>query len=529
MTQAHYDYVIIGSGFGGGVSALRLSEKGYKVLVVEKGLRFAREDFPKDNTDFARWYWAPKLGARGIFQMTFLDHVTIVHGVGVGGGSLVYACTLPTPADPFFASPSWSSLASWKAELAPHYETALRMLGATKTPTHSPADETLREIAADLGRAEHFDKPRVSVFFGQPGKEVPDPYFDGKGPSRVGCIACGACMTGCRYGAKNTVDMNYLYLAERLGCEVRPETEVLAVRESSPSGYRVEYKCSTADRDHGAVTADNVIFSGGVMGTVPLLLKMKEDPKGLPRLSPRVGDFVRTNSEALISISSRDESVDYSTGIAISAIVHTDEHSHVETVRYGAGSNFFQNKMLPHAAGATLGARVGATAGLLRKHWSKFRAMQTAPDMAKRSTILLYMRTLEGTLRFRLGRGLLTGFAKGLVSKMDESGAAPTAFMPEASDIAERFAEKVDGIAVTLASETLLGTPSTAHILGGACMGATAEQGVIDARHRVHGYEGLYVIDGAAVSANPGVNPSLTITALAERAMTFIPAKAANP
>lgn len=525
MARAKYDFIIIGSGFGGSVSALRLSEKGYKVLVVEKGLRFDREDFARSTSDFKKWYWRPQMGAKGIFQLSFFDHITVAHGVGVGGGSLVYACTLPTPKDDFFASSSWAKLAEWKRELSPHYETALRMLGANENESDHAADRITREIAEEMGRADHYEKTRVSIFFGEPGKEVDDPYFDGKGPRRVGCTECGACMTGCRVGAKNTLDQNYLYLAERLGCEILPETEVLAVREAEGGGYRVETKRSTSDEGHAELFAEKVIFSGGVLGTVPLLLKMKEDPEGLPRLSDRVGDAVRTNSESIICVVSEDDEVDYSKGIAISSILHTDEHSHFEPVRYGAGSNFYQPFLFPHAPGGNLVSRTFGSIGIAMKNFRRFRAMKTAKDIAVRGTIMLYMRTLDGTLKLRMGRSLLNGFKKGLVTKLDEGTPPPAAFMKEATEIAWRFAEKVRGLPYTLASETLLGTGTTAHILGGACMGATAEEGVIDHQHRVFGYDGLYVIDGAAVSANPGVNPSLTITALAERAMSFIPEK----
>jgi cholesterol oxidase len=525
MSDSRYDFIVIGSGFGGSVSALRLSEKGYRVLVIEKGLRFGREDFARNTSDFKKWYWRPSLGATGIFQLSFFDHITVAHGVGVGGGSLVYACTLPTPKDDFFESASWASLADWKRELMPHYDTALRMLGATVNRSEHEADRITREIAEEMGRGDHYEKTRVSIYFGEPGREVDDPFFGGEGPKRVGCTECGACMTGCRVGAKNTLDQNYLYLAEKLGCEIRPETEVLAVREAPEGGYVVETKRSTADEDHRTFHADQVIFSGGVLGTIPLLLKMKEDPKGLPHLSDRVGDAVRTNSESIICVVSEDDEVDYSKGIAISSILHTDEHSHFEPVRYGAGSNFYQPILFPHAPGKSALSRVLGSIGIATKHFGRFKAMKTAKDIAVRGTIMLYMRTLDGTLRLRLGRSLLNGFRRGLVTKLDEGSPAPETFMKEATDIAWRFAEKVRGLPYTLASETVLGTGTTAHILGGACMGTSAADGVIDDKHRVFGYPGLYVIDGAAVSANPGVNPSLTITALAERAMSYVPEK----
>lgn len=525
VSETHYDWIIVGSGFGGSVSALRLTEKGYRVLVLEKGKRWQPTDFPENNMDIKNWLWMPQAGLRGFFQMSFMEHVTILHGVGVGGGSLTYANTLPMPKLGFFRSKSWAHLADWHKELAPHYETARHMLGAAEFPGNTKGDDVLREIAKDLGREDHFHKTEVGVFFGKPDEKVPDPYFDGEGPDRVGCNYCGACMTGCRVGAKNTLDHNYLYLAEKQGCRISPETEVTAVRPAG-DGYVVETK-QTFGRTTQAFTADNVVFSGGVMGTVPLLLKLKEDPRGLPRLSERLGDAVRTNSEALFGSMAPDSDDDYSRGIAITSILHTDDHSHLEPVRYAKGSNFFRFLVLPHVPGETLAGRVaGAVRGFMRQPGKWLRAYMV-PDMSKQSQILLYMRTLEGTLKMRLGRDVRTGFRKGLVTKLDDPASSPQAFMKEATDLARRFAEKTKGVTATMFTELLLGVPSTAHILGGCCMGEDAGSGVIDSEHRVFGYDGLYVIDGSAVSANPGVNPSLTITALAERAMSRVPPKAA--
>lgn len=526
--MSHWDWIIIGSGFGGSVSALRLVEKGYKVLLLEKGKRFQTEDFAENNWDLKRWMWMPGMGLRGIFQMSFMPHVTIMHGVGVGGGSLVYANTLPTPRDEFFAAKSWSHLAEWKDELTPHYATAKRMLGAAENPRMTAGDRVLEEIAHDIGRPQHFHPTEVAVYFGQPGKRVPDPYFGGRGPDRVGCNFCGACMTGCRIGAKNTLDKNYLWLAEHQGLELKAETEVVAVRPrdgaNGKSGYAVEARHSFDRKAKPQTfTADKVVFSGGVMGTMPLLLAMKADKKALPHLSERIGDSVRTNSESLIGIIAPEAKEPFSKGVAITSILHTDDHSHVEPVRYGNGSGFFRTMVLPSANGHTLGERLKnmvKSFSAQPAQWAKAFAVE---DFARQSQIMLYMRTLEGTLRMRLGRSALNGFRKGLVTELDDPTQAPKAFMPEATDIAERFAKKVGGVTATLLTETLLGVPSTAHILGGACMGRHADEGVIDKDHKVFGYEGLYVIDGSAVSANPGVNPSLTITAMAERAMSRIP------
>lgn len=525
--EERFDWVVIGSGFGGSVAALRLAEKGYRVCVLEKGRRFAPEDFPKTNWDLRRWLWLPGLGMRGIFQMSFLRHATIFHGVGVGGGSLNYANTLPRPRRDFFEAPSWTHLADWEAELEPHYATARRMLGVVPVPVTTRGDRVLGEIARDMGREAHFSPTEVGVYFGPPDQRAPDPYFGGEGPERVGCTHCGACMTGCRVGAKNTLDRNYLHLAERRGCRIEPETEARAVRPRPEGGYRVEARQGRRGRRR-SFTADRVVFAGGVMGTLPLLLAMKGDPAGLPRLSDRLGHDVRTNSEALLGVIAPDDGADFSHGVAITSILQTDEHSHVEPVRNGAGSGFFRLITLPHAPAATAFGRIaGAVGALIRQPRAWFRAL-TVRDFSRSSQILLYMRTIDGTMRMRLGRSLRSPFRRGLVTEVDDPAHAPRAFVAEATELARRWAEKVAGVTATMFTETLLGVPSTAHVLGGCCMGADAAEGVIDRDHQLFGYDGLYVVDGAAVSANPGVNPALTITALAERAMSKVPAKRAD-
>jgi len=512
------DWLIIGSGFGGSVSALRLTEKGYRVVVLEKGRRLRGTDFPKTNWNLKRWLWMPTLGWRGLFKMTFFRHVTVLSGVGVGGGSLVYANTLPIPKDDFFQASSWGHLAAWKEELAPHYATARRMLGATTNPLRTVPDRVLQEVGADMGRTD-FQPSTVAVYFGEPGVTVKDPYFDGEGPDRTGCNACGGCMLGCRHDAKNTLDKNYLHLAERRGLTLHADTEVTWVRPLPGGGYEVEALQGARRffRKKLRFTARNVIFAGGVLGTLDLLLKLKASKGGLPRLSDRLGDGVRTNSEALMGIVSGRKEHDLSRGIAIGSILHTDAQSHLEPVRYSAGSGFFRLLMAPQVHGATLLQRLARLVGLLARHPLRFLKAWFVPDFAKRTLILLYMRTLEGHLRMKRSRALGLGTAL-------QAGPAPTSNMPEAFDLARRVSDKLDGYPMTMVSETLLGIPTTAHILGGCCMGDSAETGVIDAQHRLFGHDGLYVVDGSAISANPGVNPSLTITALAERAMSFIPA-----
>ncbi|HUH13879.1 MAG TPA: GMC family oxidoreductase [Longimicrobiales bacterium] len=526
-SQPPWDYIVVGSGFGGSVAALRLVEKGWRVLLLEKGSRLAEQDFARTNWNLRRWLWAPALGFRGPFRMSFLRHVTALTGVGVGGGSLVYANTLPLPRDDFFAAPSWAHLGDWKGELTRHYATAARMLGATENPLTTFPDEVLAEVARDLGREAGFEKTRVGVWFGQPGETVPDPYFGGEGPERTGCIHCGGCMLGCRHGAKNTLDRNYLWLAERRGLTLRADAEVTWIRPAD-GGYEVTAlegrSPLRALRRRRTYRTRGVVLAGGVLGTVPLLLELRAAPDGLPGLSARVGDAVRTNEEVLIGVVSQRRDRAMSEGVAITSILHTDNHSHLEPVRYSDGSGLFRLLMAPHAPGRTWAARLAAMGGrVLRQPVRTLRAL-LVPDLARHTLILLYMRTLDGRLALRLGRRPLAGFRRALVSSVS-AGRAPTAAIPEATALAERVAEKVDGYPMSLATEGLLGTPTTAHILGGCVMGKDAEEGVVDARNRVFGYPDLFVVDGSAVSANPGVNPALTITALAERAMSFVEAR----
>jgi cholesterol oxidase len=523
-----WDWLIVGSGFGGSVSALRLAEKGYSVLVLEKGRRWASQEFPKTNWNLRRWLWIPALGCRGFFQMTFFRHLTALTGVGVGGGSLVYANTLPTPGDGFFDAPSWGHLADWQAELEPHYQTARGMLGATDYPHLTAPDRVLKSMAEQRGRGEHFHSTPVAVYFGEPNVKVPDPYFGGEGPDRAGCTNCGGCMTGCRFGAKNTLDTNYLWLAEGKGAEVRPDTKVTWIRPhkdgAEPYEVTAEERVGAFRKETRTFRAKNVILAGGVLGTVELLLRLKKHPDGLPGVSARAGDRVRTNSEVLIGITTQRRDLDMSEGVSITSIFHTDDQSFVEPTRFASGSGFFRTLATPHASGRNLFLRFSSVVHrVLNDPIGNLRAF-LVPDWARRTCVLLYMRTHEGYIRLTSRRRLASLFGSGLRSARGQ-GPAPTAAIPEATELADEFADQVDGVVGSILTETLFGIPTTAHLLGGACMGQTIQEGVIDHRHRVFGFDGLYVIDGSSMSANPGVNPSLTITALAERAMSFIPDK----
>lgn len=520
-----YDYIIVGSGFGGSVSALRLSEKGYKVLVVEKGKWFQAKDFPKTNWNLKKWLWMPYLRFFGIMKLSVFKHIAIISGTGVGGGSLVYADTLPTPKTAFFNSGSWKDLNDWEKELKPYYEKAFKMLGATKNPKLFDGDLGLQKVARDLNITEKFDATRVAVFFGKPNQTVKDPYFEGEGPDRSGCTFCGACMTGCRHNAKNTLDKNYLYLAQKHGAEILAENEVYDVETITTAdgsqGYEVSLKSSTKFlKTHRKIKARGVIFSGGVLGTVKLLLNLKR--KSLPHLSDKLGEDIRSNNETLISVSGLDKDKNYSKGIAIGSILDTDENSHLEICRYGEGSNAWKLVHLPYVTGSNVVFRLFKTVVKLLKNPVDYFKIYFVNGWAKHTVVLLFMQTLDSTLTFK--RNYF-----GQMTSTVSTGKAPTPFIPESIKLVEAYRNAINGVSTSFALETLAGIPSTAHILGGAVMGNDPNTGVIDKNNKVFGYQNMFVIDGAMISANPGVNPSLSITAIAERAMDQIPNKKNYP
>ncbi len=514
---------VVGSGFGGSVCALRLTEKGYRVAVLEAGKRWTKDNLPETNWDLRNYLWFPKLGMRGFQRMSLLRDVFILSGSGVGGGSVVYANTLYEPLNVFWADPIWAEIADWRDELAPHFDQAKRMLGVIPYPGDTPSDRVLRSIADRMGVADTFHPTDVGVYFGQPGERVADPYFGGEGPDRVGCINCGGCMVGCRYEAKNTLDRNYLYLAEKQGVVVRAETEVIDIEPLQEGGYRL-----TTDRPGAVVrhrketvTAEHVILAAGSLGTQKLLHRLKEEGR-LPNLSDRLGTLVRTNSEAIVgAVAQPKTDVDYSQGIAITSSIHLDEHTHIEPVRYPEGSNAMGTlSTLIVDGGGRIPRPLRFVLTILR-HPVRFLRSLSVRNWANRSVILLVMQSRDNSLvTFRK-----RGFFGGRLTSRQGHGEPNPSWIPEANKAARHAAVAMDGMALGSIFEALLNTPTTAHIIGGCPIGVNKETGVIDPYHRVFDYPGLHVVDGSAITANLGVNPALTITAKAERAMAMWPNK----
>ncbi len=527
-----YDYVVVGSGFGGSVSALRLAEKGYRVLVVEAGKRWRTEDFPRSNWNLRKFLWLPAVFCYGIQRLTLLRDVLVLSGAGVGGGSLVYANTLLVPPEEIFRRSNWPRGVDWHAALAPHYETAQRMLGVTVNPHLWPGDELLRDFAASVGREETFRPTQVGVLFGErPGQAAGDPYFGGEGPARTTCTLCGGCMVGCRHGAKNTLDKNYLWFAEKLGTEILPETRVTRVEPlGGPAGggpgYRLHLERTTRKLRKGRrpITARGVVFAAGALGTVDLLLTCRESGS-LPRLSPAVGCYVRTNSEVICGFTARDDRVDYSQGIAITSGFHPADDTYMEVVRYPAGSDVMGLLGTLLTDNGTRLTRPLRWLANCARHPLDFLRTLKLTGWARRSTILLVMQTLDNSLSLVRRRRWFWPFRRALTSRPDPGQPPIPSFIPVANQAARTLAPKVAAFPSSAINEVLLNVPTTAHLLGGAAMASTPEEGVIDARHRVFGYEELYVVDGSMIPVNLGVNPSLTITAMAEHAMSQVPPK----
>jgi cholesterol oxidase len=524
-----YDVVIVGSGFGGSVSALRLVEKGYRVAVIEAGARFADEDFAKTSFDVKRFLFRPELGCYGIQRIDAVRDSLILAGAGVGGGSLVYANTLYEPLDPFYQDAQWRDITDWRAELAPYYDQAKRMLGVVENPLRTPSDEVMEKVANDLGVGETFHPTPVGVFFGQPdsqrGERVSDPYFGGVGPDRNTCIACGDCMVGCKYNAKNTLVKNYLYLAEQRGAKVMPLTTVTRVRPGADGGYEVSLKFTKARRATPAstktISAEQVVFAAAAIGTQKLLHRMKAEGH-LPGLSDRLGYLSRTNSESILGAIAPDKAVDYSYGVAITSSFHPDADTHVEPVRYGKGSNVMALLQTVLTDGDGPGPRWQTW---LKEMWNERKNVSSLYDLrhwSERTVVALVMQTLDNSITTYPKR--IPGTKKWRMTSRQGHGQPNPTWIPVANKVVRKMATIMGGTAGGSIGEPF-NMPMTAHFIGGCAIGDSPERGVVDPYQRVYGYEGLHIADGSAISANLGVNPSLTITAQAERAMSFWPNK----
>jgi cholesterol oxidase len=522
-----FDWLVIGSGFGGSVSALRLSEKGYSVGVLECGRRFADDEFPKNTADLKRYFWNPRVGMKGIFRLTNFKDVAVVSGCGVGGGSLGYACTLYVPPKQFFEDRQWAQMADWEGELAPHYEEAQRMLGVVENPHEDPADQLLRELGEELGVGETYKRTPVGIYFGQAGKTMADPFFGGEGPERTGCKLCARCMVGCVHGAKNTLVKNYLYFAEKRGARVMAERTVVDVRPigapDGSDGYEVESVHSGAwlRKERRVQRARGVVVAAGPLGTNRLLQKCRLEGS-LPRISSRLGELVRTNSESILTVTvPEDYPENLIKRVAITSSIYPDPNTHIETVTYGDDGDSMRMLYTLLTGDGTRVTRPLKLLAQLVRHPGRLAKILFAKHWSRRTIILLVMQTLDNAIALRPRKGPFGSFW--LQTEQDPERPNPT-FIPIANEAAEWFAKRTGGIAQSSLTEAMFNIPSTAHILGGAVIAPDAEQGVIDADQRVFGYENLLVCDGSAIPANVGVNPSLTITALAEHAMSRVPA-----
>lgn len=526
-----HDWIVIGSGFGGSVSALRLAEKGYRVGVFERGRRYRDEDFAGSAWQLGKFLWAPAAGLKGVMRMALFRHVLALSGAAVGGGSVLYGNTLYRAKPAFFDNAQWQALAAWARVLQPHYDTAERMLGVRTVPFDSARQQLAREMARHFGTGHTVTRTPCAVFFGEPGRTVPDPYFGGAGPERTGCTRCGACLVGCRVGAKNTLLKNYLWFAEKRGARVMAEREVVDVAPlgaaDGSDGYRVTTQRPGAwfARDRRSHTARGVVFAGGTLGTNELLARCRHGGS-LPRLSARVGELVRTNSESILAVRLPEDRGTWN-DVAISCSLHIDHDTHVELFGYGRRADFVGTLYTVLVGqGGRVTRPLQWLAAIARHPLQWLRTLWPA-GWSRRTVLLLVMQALDNAITLRSRR---RWFGRGwrLVTEAHRERPSPT-FIAGANEAAHWLARHTGGIAQSNLLEALGNIPTTAHLLGGAVIGADADSGVVDRDLCVFGYRNLLVCDGAALPANPGVNPSLTIAALAEHAMAQVPAAAGEP
>lgn len=522
-----FDWLVIGSGFGGSVSALRLAEKGYRVAVFERGRRYRDQDLPESAWQFGKYLWAPQFGLNGIMRMSLFRHVFFPSQSGVGGGSTVYGGVLYRAKQEFFENVQWRGLGRWDQLLQPHYATAERMLGVMTVPFDSPNQQLARRLAQHFGTERTFTQAPTGVFFGEPGKTVKDPYFGGEGPDRTGCTRCGACMVGCRVGAVNSLVKNYLWFAEKRGVQILAEREVVDVTPlgaaDGSEGYRVTTQRPGGpwlSSDRQTHTARGVVFAGGSLGTNELLANCKHRGS-LPLISDRLGELVRTNSESVLNVRLPEDRKTWN-DVTASSSVHVDQDTHIEFLTYGRHADFLSLLCTILVGKGNRLTRPLKWLGNILLHPVQWLKSMWPVGWSRHMVMLLVMQPLDNAIRLR-ARKRWFGRGYRLVTEQNRDKPNPT-YIEMGNQAARWLAQHTGGIAQSNVLEALGNIPTTAHVLGGAVIGGDAASGVIDRHLHVFGYKNLLVCDGAAVPANPGVNPALTITALAEYAMAQIPA-----
>jgi cholesterol oxidase len=527
MARFDYDVVIIGSGFGGSVAGFRAAEKGYRVGIMESGKRWRDEDIPKTEWNLPKFLWFPAAELYGIQRIEYLDDVLVLCGAGVGGGSHVYANTLYVPPKQFFDAPEWAGITDWAEELAPYYDQATRMLGVVRYPyMPTDVDRAMQAAATEIGRGETFNKAPVGVYFGSPGVEAEDPYFGGVGPRRTGCISCGNCNIGCGHNAKNKLTTNYLYLAEKLGAQVHELHEVFDLVALEGGGFEVHarhpgWAQRAAHARRHTYTAEQVIVSAHAYGSAKLLHHMQHKGR-LTGLSSELGQRARTNSEQLLAVTrthgewERDPKKIHITpgSVSITSAVWPDPETSIEPVYWGVGSDIFAFLGTYHQHGEQKHP-FESWVKEVAKHPIEVLGNADARHWSERSFVALCMQTTDTSIELYWHDGLL---------RSRPSGTPPSVHIPVIEDFVDRVAKKLDSGEAAVATE-VINRNATAHFLGGIPIGDSSDSGAVDPYLRMFGQPGLHVMDGSVMPANPGVNPSLSITAIVERAMSLWPNK----